>query len=96
MRRGREHERSAAPATAPPAEIRRLFVGAVDHVPLLDEHGHLVAVAVNRSDAFRVGRHDVGRGNPAFLIAEIGNNHNGSVELAKELVDLARAPAPTA
>ena len=25
----------------------------------------------------------------AFIIAEIGNNHNGSVELAKELVDLA-------
>ena len=79
-----------APATATPAEIRQLFVGAVDHVPLLDEHGHLVAVAINRSDAFRVGRHDVGRGNPAFLIAEIGINHNGSVELAKELVDLAK------
>ena len=42
----------AAPRPRPrPAEIRRLFVGAIDHVPLLDEHGHLVAVAVNRSDA---------------------------------------------
>ncbi|HEU5242552.1 MAG TPA: CBS domain-containing protein, partial [Ornithinibacter sp.] len=40
-----------APATATPAEIRQLFVGAIDHVPLLDEHGHLVAVAINRSDA---------------------------------------------
>ena len=80
----------SAPATATPAEVRRLFVGAIDHVPLLDEHGHLVAVAVNRSDAFQVGRHDVGRGNPAFLIAEIGINHNGSVALAKELVDLAK------
>ena len=78
------------PSTATPAEIRRHFVGAIDHVPLLDEHGHLVAVAINRSDAFRVGRHDVGRGHPAFLIAEIGINHNGSVELAKELVDLAK------
>ena len=79
-----------APATATPAEIRQLFVGAVDHVPLLDEQGHLVAVAVNRSDAFRVGRHDVGRGHSTFLIAEIGINHNGSVDLAKELVDLAK------
>ncbi len=60
-------------------------------MPLLDERGRLAAVAVNRNDAFRVGRHDVGRGNPTFLIAEIGNNHNGSVELAKELVDRARA-----
>ena len=81
---------TSAPSTATPAEIRRLFVGAIDHVPLLDEHGHLVAVAVNRSDAFQVGRHDVGLGRPAFLIAEIGINHNGSVELAKELVDLAK------
>lgn len=80
----------SAPVTATPAEIRRLFGDAVDHVPLLDEQGHLVAVAVNRSDAFAVGRHDVGRGHPAFLIAEIGINHNGSVELAKELVDLAK------
>jgi sialic acid synthase SpsE/sugar phosphate isomerase/epimerase len=79
----------SAPATATPAEVRRLFAGAVDHIPLLDDGGHLVAVAVNRSDAFQVGRHEVGRGNPAFLIAEIGINHNGSVELAKELVDLA-------
>lgn len=80
----------SAPASSTPAEVRRLFVGAVDHVPLLDEHGHLVAVAVNRSDAFRVGRHDVGKDNPTFLIAEIGINHNGSVDLAKELVDLAK------
>ena len=78
-----------APATASPAEVRPLFTHAVDHIPLLDERGHLVAVAVNRSDAFSVGRHEVGKGNPAFLIAEIGINHNGSVELAKELVDLA-------
>ena len=38
----------------------------------------------------RIGRHTVGRGHPALLIAEIGNNHNGSVELAQQLVDLAQ------
>ncbi|MFL6081587.1 MAG: N-acetylneuraminate synthase family protein [Ornithinibacter sp.] len=81
----------SAPATATPAEVRRLFVGAIDHVPLLDARGHLVAVAVNRNDAFQVGRHDVGRDHPALLIAEIGINHNGSVALAKQLVDQAKA-----
>lgn len=81
----------SAPLSAPPSEIRRHFAGAVDHVPLLDEHGHLAAVAVNRNDAFRVGRHDVGSGHPTFVIAEIGNNHNGSVERAKDLVELAKA-----
>ena len=80
----------SAPATATPAEIRQLFIGVIDHVPLLDAQGHLVAVAVNRNDAFQVGRHGVGQGHPSFLIAEIGINHNGSVSLAKELVDLAQ------
>ena len=80
----------SAPVSAPPSEIRLRFAGAIDHVPLLDEHGHLAAVAVNRNDAFRVGRHDVGRGHPTFVVAEIGINHNGSVELAKQLVDLAK------
>ena len=31
----------------------------------------------------------VGSGQPVFIIAEIANNHNGSVKRAKELVDLA-------
>jgi N-acetylneuraminate synthase len=31
----------------------------------------------------------VGDGHPAYIIAEIGINHNGSVELAKKLVDVA-------
>ena len=78
----------SASASAAPSEVRPLFAGAVDHVPLLDDHGHLVAVAVNRSEGFAVGRHEVGRGRPVFVISEIGINHNGSVELAKHLVDL--------
>lgn len=31
----------------------------------------------------------VGHGQPTFIIAEIGQNHNGSVELAKQLIDMA-------
>jgi N-acetylneuraminate synthase len=31
----------------------------------------------------------VGDGNPCFIIAEIGINHNGSVELAKKMIDIA-------
>ena len=36
----------------------------------------------------RIGERTIGPGQPAFLIAEIGINHNGSLELAKRLVDL--------
>lgn len=31
----------------------------------------------------------IGDGNPCFIIAEIGINHNGSVELAKKMIDIA-------
>jgi len=34
-----------------------------------------------------VGNHAIGDGEPAYVIAEIGINHNGSVEIAKKLID---------
>lgn len=36
-----------------------------------------------------IGVHRIGGGAPAFVIAEIGLNHNGSVEIAKQLIDVA-------
>jgi N-acetylneuraminate synthase len=39
--------------------------------------------------AIEVGGKKIGPGAPCFLIAEIGINHNGDVELAKKLIDLA-------
>jgi N-acetylneuraminate synthase/N,N'-diacetyllegionaminate synthase len=32
----------------------------------------------------------IGEGEPVFIIAEAGVNHNGSLEMAKQLVDAAR------
>ncbi|MDP5227719.1 MULTISPECIES: N-acetylneuraminate synthase family protein [Arthrobacter] len=75
--------------TGTPQDWKPLFSGAVTHLPLVDARGHLVAIAIDRSDVMSIGKHRIGEGQPAFVIAEIGNNHNGSVELAKELVDLA-------
>jgi sialic acid synthase len=40
-----------------------------------------------RSNGFAVGD-----GHPAFVVAEIGQNHNGDVELAKKLIELAAIP----
>ncbi|MBI5161503.1 MAG: N-acetylneuraminate synthase family protein [Micrococcales bacterium] len=37
----------------------------------------------------RIGSRPVGDGAPVYVIAEIGLNHNGSVELAKQLIDVA-------
>lgn len=37
----------------------------------------------------KVGQREIGRGAPALVIAEIGNNHDGSVHQAERLIDAA-------
>jgi len=41
------------------------------------------------SRTVKIGSRIVGDGHPCFIVAEIGINHNGSVELAKKLIDAA-------
>ncbi|HEY7531973.1 MAG TPA: N-acetylneuraminate synthase family protein, partial [Nitrospiraceae bacterium] len=41
------------------------------------------------SHAVRIGKHTIGDGHPCFIVAEIGINHNGNVEIAKKLIDTA-------
>ncbi len=36
-----------------------------------------------------IGSHVIGGGHPVYVIAEIGLNHNGDVEIAKRLIDVA-------
>jgi N-acetylneuraminate synthase len=41
------------------------------------------------TDEVRIGRYTVGEGHPVYVIGEIGLNHNGDVEIAKKLIDVA-------
>jgi len=36
-----------------------------------------------------IGKHKIGDGHPTYMVAEIGINHNGSVDIAKSLIDVA-------
>ncbi len=36
-----------------------------------------------------IGDKTVGKGQPCFIVAEIGINHNGNIEIAKKLIDIA-------
>lgn len=74
---------------APAAEIVDRFSDRIRSIPLLDDYGRVVAIAFPRQSAFSIGDRLVGPGNPCFIIAEIGNNHNGDMALAKRLIDLA-------
>jgi sialic acid synthase SpsE/sugar phosphate isomerase/epimerase len=82
---------TSLPVATPPALIETHFAPGVDLIPLVDERHHLVAVAINRRDELRVGRHVVDETSPALIISEIGINHQGSVDLAKQLVELSAA-----
>jgi N-acetylneuraminate synthase len=37
-----------------------------------------------------LGKRRVGEGHPTYVVAEIGINHNGSLEIAKQLIAAAK------
>ncbi len=39
----------------------------------------------------KLGNRDIGGSNPAYIVAEIGINHNGNLTLAKHIMDMAKA-----
>lgn len=75
----------------PTAAVEALFGDGIDLVPLIDDQRRVVAIASPRTANFEIGGHHLSVTDPVFVIAEIGINHNGSVETAKRLVDAAAA-----
>jgi len=69
------------------AELKPFFSDGVDCIPLIDKHGHLVEIAFKNKQGLYVGDREISEKSPSFIIAEIGNNHQGCIALAKELVD---------
>ena len=63
----------------------------VRFVPVLDNLSRLIGVARKRGheEGIRIGEVSIDAESPTFIIAEIGINHNGSLELAKNLIDQA-------
>jgi N-acetylneuraminate synthase len=80
-----------APVDAEPSRLRAALE-QVNFLPLVDGFGRVTALALRREvhRGLRIGEHRLGRDAPVFVIAEIGNNHNGSLDEARRLIDLAR------
>lgn len=70
-------------------KIRTKFSERVSLIPLVDRHGHITAIAWQYPAGIRIGDFIIDADSPVYVIAEIGNNHNGSIDLAKQLVDAA-------
>ena len=74
-----------------PEKINSYFSEQIEFIPLLDENDRLVAIAGKRPNEIKIGDFIINNESPTFIIAEIGNNHNGSLDLAKKLIDQAIA-----
>ncbi len=46
------------------------------------------------SEHFNIGETAVGTGQPTYVVAEIGINHNGDLDTAKKLIDVAVEDQP--
>lgn len=71
-------------------KIAGMLQGNIEFVPILDRSKRLVAIARRREPKIQIGNRVVDDRSPSFLIAEIGNNHNGDFDLGRRLIDLAR------
>lgn len=61
-------------------------------VPVVDQQKHLVAVAhrrTNKDNVLSIEDKRISVVTPVYIIAEIGNNHNGCLDRAKRLIDAA-------
>ena len=67
-------------------EIAKRFMPGVDVIPVVDSRGKVRALAFARSRDFSIAGRRISRDDPAFLIAEIGINHNGDMKTARTLV----------
>ncbi len=58
-------------------------------VPIVDKRNRLVAIARRRErkEGIQIGDFSINENSPVFIIAEIGINHNGSLDLAKRLIE---------
>jgi len=65
------------------------FSERVKIIPILDLNGRIESIALEKTKAVEFGGHIITQDSPCFVIAEIGNNHNGDINLAKKLIDLA-------
>ena len=70
-------------------KIHNKFSDVIKLIPILDKNNHLLSIAQSTPSGIQIGPHVINKSMPSFIIAEIGINHNGSIEMAKKMVDKA-------
>ncbi|EXU80360.1 acetylneuraminic acid synthetase [Comamonas aquatica DA1877] len=80
-----------ASETDTPQHIHSLLSHKVQAIPLVDAHQRLKAVALTGKMRLDLEGRIIDEHAPVFVIAEIGNNHQGDLALACKLIDEAAA-----
>ena len=83
------HEYCSANLKSSSRVITNLLTGGIRKLPLVDDEGFLKAVATTSSSYIKIGDKEIGVGKPIYIVAEVGNNHQGKIEIAKSLIEMA-------
>ena len=75
------------PISTSPLEIQASLSHRIKQIPLVDEMRRLVGVALDQPFRVEIDSFVISDDRPTFIIAEIGNNHNGSIDKACLLID---------
>ena len=67
-------------------DIAKKMSDRIRFIPLVDAKNHLVAIATDHREGFKIGPFHIDDHSKVFVIAEIGINHNGDVHLAKRMI----------
>lgn len=59
-------------------------------IPIVDQQRHILRLVAQADNSISIGDHTISQTSAPFVIAEIGNNHQGDIHVAKELVIHAR------
>ena len=71
------------------SDVSEGFSEKISCIPLVDDKNRVVAIALPKQTEYSVNNTVISQHSRAFIIAEIGNNHQGDISIAKKLVDSA-------
>lgn len=74
-----------------PSQLKTNFREGVNIIPVIDTFQKIQFIVDINSEVFKIGDTEISEHKPAFIIAEIGNNHQGNVDSAFKLIDIAKS-----
>ena len=60
------------------------------HIPVVDKNERILFLITNHDVSITIGGVEISQKSPPFIIAEIGNNHQGCLNTAKVLIEAAK------